>query len=99
SETPEGNLKWLAATSTAGTSDRLAAAKATFSTESADFCLSPPAAMASSQPIMVTKRAGQTRCKSVVKSNATAWSSAMQMSGQYGCNKVVKSVQLRTYMP
>lgn len=37
--------------------------------------------MASSQPIMVTKRAGQTRCKSVVKSNATAWSSAMQMSG------------------
>ncbi|MDU0512147.1 hypothetical protein, partial [Pseudomonas aeruginosa] len=35
SETPEGNLKWLAATSTAGTSDRLAAAKATFSTESA----------------------------------------------------------------
>ncbi|MGI1034914.1 hypothetical protein ACRCQJ_33435, partial [Pseudomonas aeruginosa] len=34
-ETPEGNLKWLAATSTAGTSDRLAAAKATFSTESA----------------------------------------------------------------
>ncbi|MFO8162806.1 hypothetical protein R2K27_32015, partial [Pseudomonas aeruginosa] len=34
SETPEGNLKWLAATSTAGTSDRLAAAKATFSTES-----------------------------------------------------------------
>ncbi|WP_440840555.1 hypothetical protein, partial [Pseudomonas aeruginosa] len=33
--TPEGNLKWLAATSTAGTSDRLAAAKATFSTESA----------------------------------------------------------------
>ena len=65
----------------------------------ADFCLSPPAAMASSQPIMVTKRAGQTRCKSVVKSNATAWSSAMQMSGQYGCNKVVKSVQLRTYMP
>ncbi|MFI8466885.1 hypothetical protein ACIGBJ_24570, partial [Stutzerimonas stutzeri] len=29
------NLKWLAATSTAGTSDRLAAAKPTFSTESA----------------------------------------------------------------
>ncbi|MGI9697728.1 hypothetical protein ACIRTP_21985 [Pseudomonas aeruginosa] len=27
-------MKWLAATSTAGTSDRLAAAKATFSTES-----------------------------------------------------------------
>ncbi|MGU0800408.1 hypothetical protein ACSETL_35920, partial [Pseudomonas aeruginosa] len=38
SETPEGNLKWLAATSTAGTSDRLAAAKATFSTESARSC-------------------------------------------------------------
>jgi hypothetical protein len=29
-------LKWLAATSTAGTSDRLAAAKPTFSTESAE---------------------------------------------------------------
>ncbi|MCZ7814431.1 hypothetical protein O8J68_04380, partial [Pseudomonas aeruginosa] len=39
SETPEGNLKWLAATSTAGTPDRQAAAKATFSTESAGFCL------------------------------------------------------------
>ncbi|MDU0534714.1 hypothetical protein Q8X06_20945, partial [Pseudomonas aeruginosa] len=42
SETPEGNLKWLAATSTAGTSDRLAAAKATFSTESADSGLLLP---------------------------------------------------------
>ncbi|MCZ7819756.1 hypothetical protein O8J68_31625, partial [Pseudomonas aeruginosa] len=40
SETPEGNLKWLAATSTAGTPDRQAAAKATFSTESADCCQS-----------------------------------------------------------
>ncbi|MFZ7074840.1 hypothetical protein ACO0TC_31105, partial [Pseudomonas aeruginosa] len=46
SETPEGNLKWLAATSTAGTSDRLAAAKATFSTESANSCLSKPAEIA-----------------------------------------------------
>jgi len=36
SETPKGNLKWLPATSTAGTSDRPAAAEPTFSTESAD---------------------------------------------------------------
>ncbi|MCZ9868638.1 hypothetical protein, partial [Pseudomonas aeruginosa] len=35
SETPKGNLKWLAVTSTAGTPDRQAAAKPTFSTESA----------------------------------------------------------------
>ncbi|MCS8315273.1 hypothetical protein N0542_31495, partial [Pseudomonas aeruginosa] len=36
SETPKGNLKWLPATSTAGTFDRPAAAKPTFSTESAN---------------------------------------------------------------
>lgn len=35
SETPKGNLKWLSAISPAGTPDRLAAAKSTFSTESA----------------------------------------------------------------
>ncbi|MCZ9837733.1 hypothetical protein, partial [Pseudomonas aeruginosa] len=38
SETPKGNLKWLAVTSTAGTPDRQAAAKPTFSTESANSC-------------------------------------------------------------
>ncbi|MDZ0864548.1 hypothetical protein M2U04_28815, partial [Klebsiella pneumoniae] len=50
SETPEGNLKWLAATSTAGTPDRQAAAKATFSTESADLCRSSRTASDHSQP-------------------------------------------------
>ncbi|WP_235600276.1 hypothetical protein, partial [Pseudomonas aeruginosa] len=54
SETPKGNLKWLAATSTAGTSDRLAAAKPTFSTESADFGLSQRSALGRLQPVVTT---------------------------------------------
>ncbi len=45
-----------------------------FHTASADFCLSPPAAMDSSLPIMVTKRAGQIECKWVVK-----WSVVFQL--------------------
>ncbi|CAI8816130.1 hypothetical protein EMIT0196MI5_10668 [Pseudomonas sp. IT-196MI5] len=48
--------------------------KPTFSTESADFCLSQPAAMGSSLPIMVTKRAGQIECKRVVN-----WSAVFQL--------------------
>ena len=35
-----------------------------------DFYLSPSAAMGSSLPIMVTKRAGQIECKRVVQWNA-----------------------------
>ncbi|MCS9918744.1 hypothetical protein N0762_23800, partial [Pseudomonas aeruginosa] len=42
--------KWLAATSTAGTSDRLAAAKATFSTESAEIGHRTPTPQAISRP-------------------------------------------------
>ncbi|MGP4956564.1 hypothetical protein, partial [Pseudomonas helleri] len=48
--------------------------KLDFSTQSADFCLSPPAAMGSSLPITVTKRAGQIECKRVIK-----WSSVFQL--------------------
>ena len=40
----------------------------------ADFCLSQPAAMGSSLPIMVTKRAGQIECKRVVN-----WSAVFQL--------------------
>jgi hypothetical protein len=40
----------------------------------ADFCLSPPAAMGSSLPIIVTKRAGQIECKQVVN-----WSAVFQL--------------------
>lgn len=40
----------------------------------ADFCLSQPAAMVSSLPIMVTKRAGQIECKRVVN-----WSAVFQL--------------------
>jgi hypothetical protein len=43
-------LKWLAATSTAGTLDRQAAAEATFSTESADTGLSLPIIKSAEQP-------------------------------------------------
>ena len=39
-----------------------------------DFYLSPSAAMGSSLPIMVTKRAGQIECKRVVK-----WSAVFQL--------------------
>ncbi|WP_219819262.1 hypothetical protein, partial [Stutzerimonas kunmingensis] len=52
SETPKGNLKWLPATSTAGTSDRPAAAEPTFSTESADCCLSLPVASGQNLPVV-----------------------------------------------
>ena len=48
----------------------------------ADFCLSLPTATSSSQSIMLL---------SVLdRSNANAWSSAVQSSGQYRCNQVVK---------
>jgi len=40
----------------------------------AGFRLSPPAAMGSSLPIMVTKRAGQIECKQVIK-----WSVVFQL--------------------
>ena len=40
----------------------------------ADLCLSPPAAMGSSLPIMVMKRAGQIECKRVVN-----WSAVFQL--------------------
>jgi hypothetical protein len=42
-----------------------------------DFCLSQPAAMGSSMPIMVTKRAGQIECKRVVN-----WSAVFQLAFQ-----------------
>ncbi|WP_234461724.1 hypothetical protein, partial [Stutzerimonas stutzeri] len=45
SETPEGNLKWLAAISTAAHLIGRLPLKLTFSTESADRCLSSPAAI------------------------------------------------------
>ena len=45
-----------------------------FSIELAAFCLPSPAAMGSSLPVMVTKRAGQIECKQVVK-----WSAVFQL--------------------
>lgn len=53
----------------------------------ADFCLSQPAAMRSSQPIMVTKRAGQIRCN--------RWSDRMQTPGQVQCKRVVSTDAIR----
>lgn len=59
----------------------------------ADECLSPAAAMGSSQPIIFTKRAvesdaigGLIECKRLVKCNAIEWSVPMQSDGQVECN-------------
>ena len=55
-----------------------------------------PVATGSSLPIMVTK-CWLNPMHSVVRSNANAWSSAMQTSGQYRCSQVVNGVQFRSY--